>query len=144
MAQAIFSVINLSRKTLGWGMKSADDLKAEIAVWAVTFNDYGIPPKHLEALWKRARDLRISYVQQGKDIPDFTAELLAACWIGANGLKAELEQARINAGRTLTANAASQCPKCFGSGKEFLFDEKGRTQGIVGKCDHQGARKVRG
>lgn len=134
---AIFTVINLSRGTLGWGLKTAKDLDEEIKIWAFTFNDYKIPDEHLLDLWKRARDLRIARLQNGLECPDFTAELLAACWVGANGLQAELREKEIRKGRTLTANAETQCKYCFGTGRRYKFDENGKTLGIIGKCNHE-------
>lgn len=48
----------------------------------------------------------------------------------------------IDAGRTLTGHAQSQCRKCFGAGREFMFDNNGRTLGVIGQCDHQGERRI--
>lgn len=139
---AIFSIINLSRGSLGWSLKSAAELDEQIQVWARTLDEYHIPSESLERLWRRARDMRITRLQQGLEMPDFTVELLAACWVGANGLKAEMDQERIDAGRTLTGHAQSQCRKCFGAGREFMFDSNGRTLGVIGQCDHQGERRI--
>jgi hypothetical protein len=134
---AVFTVINLSRGTLGWGLKTAADLDEEIRIWALTILDYQIPAEYLVRLWKRARDFRISRLENGKECPDFTAELLAAAWTGPNGLRAELENERIAQGRTLSENAESQCPYCFGSGFRYRFDINGKPEGIVGRCNHE-------
>ncbi len=110
----------------------------EIKIWAVSFDDYKIPNEHLLALWKRARDLRITRLSNGLECPDFTAELLAACWTGSNGLQSELEQKRIDEKRYLPDTAASDCPRCFGLGKENVYDDRtGRILGVKGSCDHR-------
>lgn len=140
---ALFTVINKARMLNGWGAAKRGDLDATIRVWFEAFTSFGIPADAYDALYKRAIEVRANELQRGNAPPTFGAELMISCWTGANGLRAEIEERRVRDGRTLTENAASQCPKCFGSGYEYLFDEKGRTQGIVGKCDHQGARKVR-
>lgn len=43
---------------------------------------------------------------------------------------------------TMTGHAQSQCVKCFGAGREFMFDSNGRTLGVIGQCDHQGERRI--
>lgn len=127
----------------GWGAAKRGDLDATIRVWFEAFTSFRIPADAYDALYKRAIEVRANELQRGNTPPTFGAELMISCWTGANGLRAEIEERRVRDGRTLTENAASQCVKCFGSGHEYMFDEKGRTYGVVGKCDHQGARKVR-
>lgn len=130
-------MINFSRGTLGWVLKKARELDEEIKIWSITFDDYKIPSEHLPELWKRARDLRISRLNNGKECPDFTAELLAACWTGENGLRAEILRREVEAKRTLPETAESQCPRCYGLGMEYVFGENGKSLGCRRNCRHE-------
>lgn len=106
-------------------------------VWIDFLDRYGIPAECYERLYARAVDARIARIRDGKDAGELTAEALVACWTGPNGLKAEIEAERIEAGRTLTGYAETQCKKCFGSNFEYVFDDAGRTTGIKGRCNHR-------
>ena len=135
---ALFSVINQSRLLQGWGGSTAKDLNEQIIIWAKVLDRYKIPFEAYEELYLRAVDLRQSRLNQGLEMPNFSAELLIASWTGEHGLQREIEKRRIAEGRTLSGNAETQCPRCFGMGLEYRFDaENGRKLGIIGKCDHR-------
>jgi hypothetical protein len=131
----LFSIINKARLLNGWSVKEAGELDNTIRAWAEILDIYKIPAERYEQLYRRAMELRIARLQNGLDCPQFTAELLAACWIGGNGLQKELEQERINAGRTLGANAASICKHCFGSGWQSKVDSEGFKYSE--RCNHE-------
>jgi len=120
-----------------WSILEAAEAEIIGLVWIGFLDDYGIPADAYERLYRRAVDARIARIRDGRDAGDLTAEALVACWTGPNGLKAEIEAERVKAGRTLTANAETQCPKCFGSNFEYLFDEAGKPAGVKGRCDHR-------
>lgn len=130
------SLINRHRMLKNWSILEADRCEMIATVWIDFLDRYGIPAEAYEALYARATDARISKIREGKDAGELTAEALVAVWTGPNGLKAELEAKRVEAGRFLTGNAQTQCPKCFGSGFEYLKDDAGRTLGVKGRCDH--------
>jgi len=80
-------------------------------------------------LYQRGFDVRQSKLQKGEQPPQMDATLLVSQWTGSFGLKAELRQREIDAGRTLGANAESICQHCHGGGFRFV-------EGGVVKCDH--------
>jgi hypothetical protein len=134
---ALFQLINKSRMLNGWTTKTAQELDATIRTWAEIFNNpkYQIPLECYPALYDRAFDARQSRLRNGDDPPMMDATLIVSCWTGPNGLKAEIEQRRIDEGRTLGANAASVCRHCLGSGwREVIVDEK--PMGVK-RCNHE-------
>lgn len=130
---ALFSVINKSRMQNGWQTKTAAELDATIRTWAEAFAFKKIPadPAIYQELYLRAFEVRVDAQQQGKDVPQCDAVLLASCWVG---LKHDIEQKRILAGRTLTQNAASDCRHCHGTGRREVV--VGGVKGRGGICDH--------
>ncbi len=118
---ALFTVINKVRLLNGWTSRTAKELDPTIRVWFEALSGYAIPISAYNDLYKRALDVRQSKLQNGnKDVPQIDATLLIAQWEGPHGLKSELRLREIAAGRTLTAQAASQCTKCFGTGMEYF------------------------
>lgn len=111
---ALWSLINKSRMLNGWKSKTAAELNATVRVWFEIFEQYKIPVSAYNALYFRAFDLRQTRAMQGLDVPQFDATLLVSCWTGQNGLRAELEQKRIDERRYLPDTARSQCPRCHG------------------------------
>lgn len=136
---AALSVINKYRIGRGWGAIAPDIAEETALVWIEQLDRYGIPAECYEALYRRTVDARVAKRQQGQPVADLTAEDLIASWTGANGLQAEMRAREIERGRTLTADAASQCPKCYGSGWEYVR-ENGRDIGVKGRCAHDGVR----
>lgn len=133
-------MINQSRLANGWTTKTAEDLDATIKTWHKVFRFYEIPTKDaklLDKLYFRALGLRQNCLQNGKEPPAMNAELMAACWTGANGLKAELEQKRIEEKRYLPDTAASACPRCFGLGFEYVYSDDGKNLGCRPGCKHE-------
>jgi hypothetical protein len=118
--------------TNGWKTRTAEELDATIETWYEAFTFYKIPadPIIYQELYLRAFGIRADCQQQGKDVPQCDAVLLASCW---PGLKTDIEQKRILAGRTLTENAASVCKHCGGTGWRNVIE--GGARGVK-KCDH--------
>jgi hypothetical protein len=133
---AMCELINRHRLLKNWGVMEASEAEPIAKVWVEFLNNYGVPATAYRALYDRAVESRSMLIQNGKEAGELTAESLLACWTGANGLRAELEAERIKRGRTLTGNAQSQCPKCYGTGFEYAKDSSGREIGIKGRCDH--------
>lgn len=134
---ALFSVINQSRLVNGWTAAKAGELDPTIRVWFKVLTHFGVPPEHYDALYLRALDARQTYWQNGKEPPLMNAELLAAGWTGANGLRAEIERERIESKKYLSDTAESQCPRCFGLGTEFIYSKTGKSLGVRRNCQHQ-------
>jgi hypothetical protein len=129
-------VIDRWRLNLGWRPLDNDSQSLAIQSWFHVLESERVPAKAYNELFDRALKLRALRISQNQSVPDFGVELLLACWEGENGLRRELRQREIDAGRTLTANAPSKCPHCFGGGMRYKFDENGKTLGVSGKCDH--------
>jgi hypothetical protein len=85
----LFSIINQSRLICGWKAETAQSLNEQITVWARTLNRYQIPFDAYEELLARAIDLRQMRLNQGHEMPGFSAELLISCWTGEFGLQRE-------------------------------------------------------
>lgn len=121
----------------GWTSRTAQELDPTIRVWHEMFAAHRIPPTAYDRLYRRAFDARAGALQAGKEPPPLSAELIVAQWTGPNGVRAELEQELVSAGRTLSENAASQCPYCKGSGFREVRDQQGRVIGVKRGCDHR-------
>lgn len=134
---ALFSIINKVRMLNGWAPKTAQELDSTIRIWYEALLYYEIPSNCYDRLYFRAIDTRQTFLMNGKEPPLFNAELLISSWTGANGLQAELREEEIRKCKTLTENASSQCPYCYGTGHRYKFDENGNRLGIMGKCNHQ-------
>jgi hypothetical protein len=106
----------------GWTTRTAQELDATIRTWAEVFSKKRIPIEHYPELYRRAFDTRQKAMRSGEynQVPAIDAALLVSHWTGEHGLYAELEQKRIDERRYLPDTAASDCPKCFGSGMECV------------------------
>jgi hypothetical protein len=122
----------------GWQTRTAQELDQTIRTWGEMFNHYQIPLTAYPQLYQRGFDVRQQKLQTGGDVPQMDATLLVSQWTGEYGLRAELRQREIDAGRTLGANAASVCKHCNGSGFKRVtgFDYQGGYTCVV-KCDHR-------
>ena len=120
----------------GWSTRTAQELDATIRTWAEIFAKYQIPSSAYGELYQRAFDVRQSRMRTHQDAPQMDATLLVSQWTGEWGLKAALRQREIDAGRTLTSNAESTCPKCHGTGFENIKDENGNHLGVKSGCTH--------
>lgn len=135
---ALFSVINKARLLNGWMMRTAQELDPTIRVWFEALSEYQIPASAYDGLYKRALDVRQMKMQIGaKDVPYIDAALLISQWTGPNGFKAELRQREVDAGRTLTTTARSNCLRCYGTDMEAVFDEDGNKIGTRPGCKHE-------
>jgi hypothetical protein len=104
-------------------------------VWIEIMDKSEIPWQHYTDLYLKAMAVRMQAQRDGEQMPHFSAELMAGCW---PELREEIRQREIENGRTLTGHAETQCPLCFGTGKEYRF-ENGQPVGVTGKtCDHNG------
>lgn len=130
---ALFAVINKSRMLNGWQTRTAQELDQTIRTWGEMMNSYSIPISAYPDLYRRAFDVRQEKLRVANNVPQMDATLLVSQWTGPYGLKNELKQREIDAGRTLPGNAESQCPKCYGTGYKTI--QQGSYSGTV-KCDH--------
>lgn len=130
---AMGDVIDRWRLNKGWNPLDNDSQMLAISSWVNVMDSEDVPASAYNELFVRALKLRASLFAQGKQPPELGVELMLACW---DSLRREIEEKRISDGRTLTASAETQCPKCFGSNFEYKFDENGNKLGIIGKCSH--------
>ena len=117
----------------GWQTRTAQELDQTIRTWAEMMNHYDIPTSAYAELYQRAFDVRQGRMQEGRDVPQMDATLLVSQWTGGFGLKAQLKQREVEAGRTLSTNAESVCDQCFGTG--FKTTREGNYSRAE-KCDH--------
>ena len=131
---ALFAYINKARMLNGWQTRTAQELDQTIRTWGEMLNSYNIPASAYPDLYKRCFDVRQERLRSNpQDVPSMDATLIVSQWTGSFGLKAELKQREIDAGRTLGTNAESVCQHCFGTG--FRTVQKGNYNEAV-KCEH--------
>ena len=128
-------VIDRWRLNKGWNPLDNESQDLAISSWVNVLDSENIPASAYNELFVRALKLRASLFSQGKQPPEMGIELMLSCW---ESLAQEIEQKRIAEKRYLPETAASDCPRCFGLGKESVFDEQtGRILGVKGVCLHQ-------
>jgi hypothetical protein len=104
----------------GWMTRTAKELDATIETWGEMLNEYEIPYTAYNELYALAFDRRQEILRTKGDVIQMDAALLVSCWTGEYGLKEKLRQRQIDAGRTLTGQAQSQCLDCFGTGIKII------------------------
>lgn len=138
---ALLLLINRARALNGWKMKDFDALEPQILSWWKEFCRYQIPLDAYPEIFDMAFDIRMSEMGKGspKDAPIIDAPLLVSCWSRPHGIKAQRELKHIEAGRTLSGNAGSQCPRCSGTGLETVYDIDGKSLGVRAgrQCQHE-------
>ena len=131
--RALGDVFDRWRLNCGWNPWDDQTQAAATASFVATLDREGVPYTAYNELYERAIALRVTALQNGKNLPAFGAELLLAAWNGEYGLRSELRQREIDAGRTLEANAAAACQTCYGTG---LRTEIIDGYSVARKCDH--------
>ncbi len=124
---AMMNVLNKRWLSKGWRVMDPDDSEAMAIVWIESLNSSKIPHQQYEELFRRCVDLRSRRLTQGLECDEFSVDMMIACW---PSLAKELEEKRIAEGRYLAQTAASDCPRCFGSGMECVPGKGSRP------CDH--------
>ena len=114
----------------GWTTRTAQELDQTIRTWGEMFAHYQIPVSAYPELYQRGFDVRQLKMREGKDVPQMDATLMVSQWTGDWGLRAQLRQREVEAGRTLASNAESICQRCLGSGWEVVEGKGAR------RCDH--------
>lgn len=134
---ALLALMNRARALNGWKMRDYTTLEKRLMLWWDVLRQYRIPLEHYKELFDMAFDVRQQKMATGDDVP-IEAALLISCWTRPHGLKARIEQRRIEAGRTLPDTAASQCARCLGTGIENVYDIDGRVIGSKAgrQCEH--------
>lgn len=106
-----------------------------IASFVHSLDKAEIPYRLYGELYERCVRTRAAAMKAGEFVYPFGVELMISEW---PDLREELRQREIERGRTLTTHAPSTCPLCFGTGKEYKF-ENGQPVGVTVKsCDHNG------
>lgn len=111
---AVCTFINKNRISKGWGILPASEAELVASVYIEILDKARVPVKHYARLYDRAMETRIRKLSNGETPPDFSAELMVACWVGPNGLSNEMREA--DSQRLLPETVKSDCPKCFGTG----------------------------
>lgn len=119
-----------------WTIPGPSHIEVMAKAWIEQFDRANIPMSAYHALYDRTVDLRTSRLGRGLECPEFSAELLIACWIGENGLQAEMRRKEIEKKRSLPETATSFCPRCRGTGIEYIFSADGVHLGCRPNCKH--------
>ena len=119
---------------MGWRAMDTADSEPMALVFIERLDRDGIPYQHYHELYIRAGQLRTRTINNGGRVEDFSADLMASCW---PNLQAELKQREIDAGRTLSATAPTQCRRCHGTGMEMIYDADGQKLGVLPGCKHE-------
>jgi len=128
----MLDVLKARWQTRGWHVMSIENSEPMALEFIKAFNRHSIPHSHYRELYERSADMRSRRMQLGMETEDFSADLMISCW---PALRAELNQRRIDEGRTLTASAQSQCKRCFGTGMEEITRD-GKTF-VRSGCNHE-------
>lgn len=118
---------------MGWRVMDPKDAEPMALTWIEQLDREKVPSDHYHELYTRSVGLRARRLENGLKCDDFSVDLMIACW---PGLKADLKEREIQAGRTLSANAGSVCQHCFGSGWVSSI-EKGYQ--VSRRCNHSNA-----
>lgn len=138
---AMLDVLKTRWQTKGWHVMAKEDGEPMALEFIRELDRHGVPWTAYRDLYHRSVDLRARRLGQGMQCEDFSAEMMIACW---PALEAELKQREIDAGRTLTENAASQCPRCHGTDMEALYGASGYQLGVRKGCDHRAVEEGEG
>ncbi|HMO80266.1 MAG TPA: hypothetical protein PKD24_05705 [Pyrinomonadaceae bacterium] len=113
---------------------AAADAEPMAATWIAEFDRRSIPYQAYGDLFTAAQDARVRSIQMTGQAPDLTIEMLIAAW---PEVKARQREAEITAGRVLPETAASDCPRCFGSNVEIVYNPSGVKLGARPGCKHR-------
>lgn len=127
--RAMGDIFDRWRLNNGWNPWDNKTQMAAIASFVHSLDRENVPASAYGELYERVLQTRAKAVQDGKNVPAFGVDLMLAAWGGEWGLRNELKQREIDAGRSLPSNAEMVCELCHGSG----FKNIG---GGVVKCDH--------
>lgn len=132
----MLTVLNKRWISQGWRAMDKADSEPMALVFIEALNRENVPYQHYGELFQRSIGLRANRLANGLKCDDFSVDMMLACW---PGLRDELKQREIDAGRTLPETAMSQCDRCLGcgSGMERIYDEQGNYLGVKKGCDHR-------
>jgi hypothetical protein len=137
-AQKVGNIISKSRLARGWNPYEGADHDLAVAAWLEILLAAGIPGGALNDCYKRAQENNARALAAGKDETSLTANALVAAWL--MGVRDEYA-ARKNKNLKRLAQGETypgqDCPRCYGLGREYLFDENGNPRGVGDACDHR-------
>jgi hypothetical protein len=137
---AMLDVLKARWQTRGWHAMSREDSEPMAIEFIRELDRHEIPWQHYRELYQRSLDLRARRIAQGLAADDFSADMMVACW---PSLRQDLHEREVAAGRTLTAQAQTQCLDCFGTGTQIIRDAEGNKIGARPGCKHEAqAREV--
>ncbi len=125
------------RLNQGWNPWDNATQMAAIASYVYTLDLHKVPASAYGELYERVLNSRVTALQSGKQVPNFGVELMVAEWVGPHGLRSEMAEREIAAGRTLTATSQTNCLRCFGTGMETVYGDDGRALGVRPGCKHE-------
>jgi hypothetical protein len=130
----LIDIVNKIRMLKAWDVLPAGKAEAYARAWAEVLNFHKIQPRFYNRLYRMAIERQVYCRSMGLPVDEITADFLISQWWV---LREQLHKAEIAEGRTLTENAKTQCPYCFGTGMRYKLDENGKTIGVTGICSHQ-------
>jgi hypothetical protein len=131
------TIIFRTRLAKGWNGYDRRTQDLAVQTWFEILNTEKIPPAAYDELYRRACSFQAAVIQSGREAPEMSAQLMLACWIGENGLLAEIKRHEIEARNRLPETAKSQCVRCFGTGMEYVYSASGERLGSRPGCKHE-------
>lgn len=131
---AMLDVLKARWQTKGFHAMDKADSEPMALAFIRELDRHSIPYQHYRKLYERSVDLRARRIAQGLKCDDFSVDTMVACW---PQLKQDLYDQDVEAGRMLTATAATQCLRCYGTGLETIFDDDGKKLGVRPGCKHE-------
>lgn len=130
----MLDVLKARWQTKGWHVMRKEDSEPMAIEFIKALERHQIPYAHYRELYDRSLDLRARRMGQGLSCDDFSADMMVARW---PSLRAEIREREIAEGRTLTVTAPTQCLRCYGTGMEIIYGERGEKVGVKPGCMHE-------
>lgn len=131
------TIIFRSRLAKGWNGYDQKTQNFAIQTWFEILQTEKIPPEYFDELYRRACNFQAHVLQSGKEPPEMSAQLMLAQWLGGAGLQTEIRAREIAAKNRLPETAESRCPRCFGTGIEYIYSSSGEKLGCRPNCAHK-------
>lgn len=134
--QAMGDVIDRSRLDRQWNVHDNETQMAVIQSCIHALDRENVPHEAYGELYDRFVSTRARVRIAGKNPPEFGPDALVAQWIGEEGLAATWGTQGDSVLR-LSTTATTLCKRCYGTGMESIFDEKGKRLGVRKGCNHE-------
>jgi hypothetical protein len=129
----MLSVLNKRWLSQGWRAMEDADAEPMALIFIEKLDEERIPYQIYGELFSRSVKLRARRMEQGLNCDDFSVDMMLACW---PTLRKEIREKEIAAKNLLPETAESQCRRCMGLGKEYVYNAEGKLLGVKQSCEH--------